>query len=162
MEKKIVLQYNFYDKDADVEDTYVPLLDAARKATEKSYAPYSEFKVGAAILLQNGEIVSGANQENASYPATLCAERITLGAVSSLYPHQKILAIAISYHKKDGDSFNPISPCGICRQVLAEFEHRQQQSIKVLLTGFPSDSPTILTPDVQTMLPFTFTKEDLH
>src|SRR5256885_950322 len=96
-------------------------------ATPRSLLPifdcaYSEFKVGAAVLLENGEIVSGSNQENASLPAGICAERVTLSAASSLHPNVAIVALAISAKASDSTLMEPVAPCGICRQTILEYE----------------------------------------
>src|SRR5580693_1220840 len=96
------------------------LLNEARKATRFAYAPYSRFRVSAVAGLANGKIISGTNQENASYPAGICAERVLLSSASSQYPGVAIETIAISYENENGGSRNPISPCGICRQSLQE------------------------------------------
>ena len=93
------------------------LIDAARQATERSYAPYSHFHVGAALLLENGEIITGCNQENAAFPVTICAERNALFTAGNLYPDVKIEAIAIAARNAQGFLSHPISPCGSCRQI---------------------------------------------
>ena len=98
------------------------LLDAARQATTNAYAPYSKFLVAAAARLDSGEIICGTNQENASYPAGICAERVLLSAIASQHRGAVITTIAISYQNQNGPSEKPISPCGICRQSLLEYE----------------------------------------
>lgn len=112
------------------------LADAAREATYKSYAPYSNFYVGAAILLSNDMIIQGSNQENAAFGAGTCAERTALFYVQSEHPNEKILAIAIAARGSDGNFTQcPISPCGICRQALIEAQTRTRESIKVIMCG---------------------------
>lgn len=135
------------------------LLQQARKATSLAYAPYSKFHVGAAIQLSNGIIVSGANQENASFPAGICAERVALATVSSQYPDSKIETIAISYDNKTGASDHPISPCGICRQSLAEREQRQHSPIKLVMGGMEGEVYIIET--VASLLPLAFSAGDM-
>lgn len=111
------------------------LIEAAKEATKKAYAPYSEFRVGAAVLLENGEIISGNNQENAAYPSGLCAERTTIFFANAVHPDQKILAIAIAAWHKGQFTKGVITPCGACRQVLLETENRFNSPIKVLMYG---------------------------
>lgn len=111
------------------------LIDAAKKATERSYAPYSCFSVGAAALLANGIVVTGTNQENAAYPSGLCAERTTLFYANSQYPDQAVLTLAIAACTKKDFIDMPIPPCGSCRQVILETEKRYKQPIRILLYG---------------------------
>jgi cytidine deaminase len=109
------------------------LLREAIKATDIAYAPYSHFHVGAAAMLVNGKTISGSNQENASYPVGLCAERVLLSAASSVYPGVAITTMAISYRPENGKSNRPISPCGVCRQTLVEYETLLKQPIRLIL-----------------------------
>ena len=111
------------------------LVDTAREATLRSYAPYSHFSVGAAALLENGETVSGTNQENAAYPSGLCAERTTLFYANSRYPTSAVLTLAIAARHAVGLLARPIPPCGACRQVMLETEQRFGRPITILLTG---------------------------
>lgn len=135
------------------------LLSDARKATQTAYAPYSHFQVGAMALLVNGKKVAGSNQENASYPVGLCAERVLLSAVSSLYPGIAIDTIAISYHNNHGNSNRPISPCGICRQTLYEYESRFSRPIRLLLGGM--DGKIFVIPQAGMLLPLQFSGDDM-
>ena len=111
------------------------LISAAKHATEKSYAPYSNFKVGAALLLENGEIISGNNQENAAYPSGLCAERVATFYANSVYPNDKVVAIAIAAWSNGKFTDDVITPCGGCRQVLLETENRFNSPMRVLMYG---------------------------
>jgi len=113
----------------------VELVDKAREATGNSYSPYSNFSVGAALLLENGEIITGSNQENAAYPSGLCAERVALFYANSQYPGVGIRHLVIAARSKTGFVKSPISPCGSCRQVMVEVEQRQQQPVQVWLVG---------------------------
>lgn len=132
------------------------LVDEARRATERSYAPYSHFHVGAAILLDNGEIVTGSNQENAAYPSGTCAERTTCYYAHSRYPDARFEAIAIAARGTDGHEVaSPISPCGACRQALLEYETLAGHDVRVILAGH--DRIYIL-PSVRSTLPFAFTE----
>ena len=112
------------------------LVDAAKEATWRSYSPYSNFSVGAALLLANGEVVTGANQENCAYPSGLCAERTAVFYANARYPDVPVLALCIAARNSSGEFCEmPVAPCGACRQVLSETEERFHTSIKVLLYG---------------------------
>src|SRR5664279_2513698 len=115
------------------------LLEAASVATGDAYAPYSGFRVGAAVRLSNGKIVSGSNQENASFPAGICAERVALSAASAVFPDLAVTSLALTYINDSGSGNRPISPCGICRQTLAEYEQRFGQSIRLVLGGISGE-----------------------
>jgi cytidine deaminase len=134
-------------------------LTAARNVTEKSYAPYSNFHVGAAAKMMNGEIVSGSNQENASFPVGICAERVLLGSAASNYPGIAIETMAISYQSKLVKSDHPISPCGMCRQALQEFESRVRKPIRLILGGMKGKIFVIKSAGL--LLPLAFTNEEL-
>ncbi|TWF38910.1 cytidine deaminase [Chitinophaga polysaccharea] len=136
MEKQqLHIDYIVYNDINGLEDADAWLLKEAREVTAHAYAPYSHFQVGAVIRLANGEIVAGTNQENASFPIGLCAERVALASAASVYPNVDIDTIAISYHNLKGDSGHPISPCGMCRQALAEYEMKQDGAIRLILGG---------------------------
>jgi len=111
------------------------LMQAALKSMESAYAPYSNFKVGAALLLDNGEIVSGNNQENAAYPSGLCAERVAIFYAGAKYPNQKILKMAIAASSDSKPTHVPVPPCGACRQSVLEYETKQKQKIEILFMG---------------------------
>lgn len=111
------------------------LIDSACEATQRSYAPYSRFYVGAAIELANGIIITGTNQENAAYPSGMCAERTALFYANSQFPDQPVKAIAIAARSDEGFTEKPITPCGACRQVLLETENRYGSHIRIYLYG---------------------------
>lgn len=135
------------------------LLQVAKAATLRSYAPYSHFRVGAAVALENGEIISGNNQENSSYPQGLCAERTTLFYASSRYPDTPVTTLCIAARDSSGEFTKvPISPCGGCRQVMLETEHRYGKSIKVMLYG--TDGIYILQ-SASDLLPVGFNQDSL-
>lgn len=136
------------------------LLREARLTTKNAYAPYSHFHVGAYALLMNGETVSGTNQENAAYPAGICAERTLMSTASVLYPGVGIDTIAISYHNLKGHSDRPISPCGICRQTFVEFQRRTGHPIRVILSGMEGKVQVI--EDAASLLPLVFTSDDMQ
>ena len=148
--------YNSIDE-LNLEDSM--LLRKAQKATEYSYAPYSKFRVGAVAKLSDGKIVSGANQENASFPAGICAERVLLSSVSSLHSDAYIETIAISYKNENGKSNHPISPCGICRQSLQEYEQRMKHPIRLILGGMEGE--IYILPNAAILLPLAFTSDEL-
>src|SRR5436309_10441734 len=121
-ENKFDFNYIVYDSIEELQEDEKWLLNEAREDTAQAYAPYSNFQVGAVAKMANGEIVAGSNQENASFPVGLCAERVLLASISSLFPRIPVDIIAISYKSDNQKSDHPISPCGICRQALQEFE----------------------------------------
>ena len=135
------------------------LLEAARQATENAYAPYSKFRVGAAIRLTNGHILTGSNQENASFPAGLCAERVTLSAASATFPGIAITDLALTYINESGTGNRPISPCGICRQTLAEYEQRFGRSMRLILGGISGE--IFILNRATDLLPFAFSSQEL-
>ena len=135
------------------------LLQEAREVTQHAYAPYSNFQVGAVARLANGEIVAGSNQENASFPVGLCAERVLLASAASIFPKIPIETMAISYHNNNGESNHPISPCGMCRQSLLEYESRVKNPIRLILGGMGGKVYIIDTAAM--LLPLSFTAEDL-
>ena len=135
------------------------LLQEARQVTALAYAPYSNFWVGAAARLISGEIVTGANQENASYPVGTCAERVLLGHAALRYPGDAIVTLAISYHPKGKSSHEPLFPCGMCRQALLEQELRFQRPIRLILSGL--DGPVQCVESAHSLLPFAFTGQGL-
>lgn len=134
------------------------LIEQAKEATQRSYAPYSRFSVGAAALLANGEIVTGSNQENAASPSGLCAERTTLFYANSRYPDQAVKTLAIAARNASGFTGKPISPCGACRQVLLETERRHGSPIRILLYG---TTEIYLTNGIDNLLPLSFSGEFL-
>ena len=134
------------------------LIETAKEATQKSYAPYSKFHVGAALLLEDGQIITGANQENAAYPVTLCAERTAIFYANAQFPSIPIQTIAIAAFV-NGDFTDEIcAPCGSCRQVISEVENRFGKSISVIMYG---KKQIYEVSSVQSLLPLSFGKENL-
>jgi cytidine deaminase len=129
------------------------LVDQAKAATAKAYAPYSNFKVGAAVLLENGEIVTGNNQENVAFPSGLCAERTTLFYANATYPNQAVKILAIAAYTEGDFLDRPISPCGACRQVILETEMRYNQQIKIILYG---QKEIYILDGIKNLLPLSF------
>jgi cytidine deaminase len=151
--------YVAYDSVDELNDADAWLVKEAREVTATAYAPYSNFNVGAVAKLANGEIVAGTNQENASYPVGICAERALLASAASLYPNIAIDTIAISYDNTRGESSRPISPCGMCRQALVEYEERVKQPIRLILSG--QDGKVFIIEKANALLPLSFGSTDL-
>lgn len=159
LDKKIEFTYQEYKNSSELNKEDAWLLNEARDVTQHAYAPYSKFQVGAVAKLTNGEIVAGSNQENASFPAGLCAERVLLASVSSIYPKIAIDTIAISYQGNGFTSDHPISPCGVCRQSLQEFEKRTHHSIRLILGGM--EGKVYIISRSSLLLPLAFTSDEL-
>lgn len=158
--KKINIDLQIYELESLEE--LVPeeqhLAKASKEAVKNAYAPYSKFNVGAAVLLENGEIISGTNQENAAFPSGMCAERVAMFYANSKYPEVPVKAIAVSAFYNNSYTEEPVPPCGACRQVLLESETRFKKPIKVLLV---SDDKITFTKNVKTLLPINFDEEFL-
>ena len=160
--KKITIttEYTLFDSFTELPIEIQNLLDQAIAARRKAYAPYSKFRVGAAILLDNGKIILGSNQENAAYPSGLCAERVALFQAGALYPDIKIQTLITSAASDTHTTTTPIPPCGACRQSIAEYEIRQDSPIEIFFTGetgevYKSDS-------LKNLLPLLFNKNLLE
>lgn len=155
MKEQKKIHINFWELDSwkELEQVDIDLLEKAIEACSAAYAPYSNFKVGASVLLENGEIVIGSNQENKAYPSGLCAERTTLFSASANFPDQKMKTLAIfaeSSFNEDGQ----LSPCGSCRQVMQEYEAKQNQEIRVLLMN--ADHKVLEFKSCSDLLPLAF------
>ena len=131
----IVADLDVYDSLEELPRDIRDLMKEAFAARDKSYSPYSKFRVGAALLLENGEVISGSNQENASYPAGLCAERTALFYAGAKYPEAKMLRMAISAKSLNHLVETPTPPCGSCRQAIAEYEMKQDRPIEIYFMG---------------------------
>ena len=129
------------------------LVDAAKEVLKGAYSPYSQFQVGAAILLKNNEIVCGSNQENVAYPSGLCAERTALFYANSKYPDQAIDTIAIAAFTKGAYTEQPITPCGACRQVILEAQNRYKHPIRIILYG---EKEIYIIEKITDLLPLSF------
>ena len=135
------------------------LMSKAVEVRKKAYAPYSKFRVGTALLLDNGEIVLGSNQENAAYPSGLCAERVAVFQAGAIYPDAKIVKLAVTAASDNNETKSPIPPCGACRQSISEYEFKQDSPIEIYFMGesgevYKSDS-------IKNLLPLTFDKNFL-
>jgi cytidine deaminase len=158
-EQKFEFEYEVYNDISELKKEDAELLIKARAVTKQAYAPYSNFFVGAFALLDNGQTVAGTNQENASYPVGICAERVLLGNAATLYPGVSIDTMAISYNSDEVPSDHPISPCGMCRQALLEYETRTKKPIRLILAGQKGKIYIVKT--IRFLLPFAFTSEEL-
>jgi cytidine deaminase len=155
MEKRqLHIAYLQYESPGDLPGQDQLLLESAKNALRLSYSPYSRFRVGAAALLTNGEIVEGANYENASYPLCLCAERAALAAAISKFPESPVQAMAVTVENNLQLVQRPATPCGACRQVLAETEIKNQQAIRLVLQG--QTGPVWVFESSRDLLPFGF------
>ena len=134
-EIELRLSFPVYEGAKDLDATARELIGQAASAASRAYAPYSQFRVGASILLDNGEVVVGNNQENLAYPSGLCAERVALFSARARFPEAQVLAIAIAAQAGKHQLKDPIYPCGACRQVLVEVESKQNSPIRVLMAG---------------------------
>ncbi len=154
----LTINYSMYDlSELTPEDR--ELVDKAMQMTEVSYAPYSNFHVGAALRLENGVIVGGCNQENAVYPVGLCAERVAVFSSQAQYPNTKILSLAIAARNTEGEFVTvPVSPCGSCRQVILEQEMRFKHPIRIILVG---QKGIFIFNSIKDLLPFAFSEDSL-
>jgi cytidine deaminase len=154
MLKKFEFEYETFADASALSKADQDLLEAARKATATAFAPYSNFKVGAAAKLNSGEIIVGSNQESASYPVGICAERTLLNSIGSQYPSASIQTLAVSYEPVGKASNEPLSPCGMCRQSILDFENRYQAPIRVILAGLEGE--VMVFKSGSDLLPFGF------
>lgn len=151
---KLVSEMTVYENRGEVPEDIAKLIAQAEEAAKKAYAPYSHFQVGAAILLNNGHVITGSNQENAVYPSGLCAERTTAFSASAQYPEVPFNRIAVTAINPVSPLKEPVSPCGSCRQVLFEYEQKFNQPIEVVLSG--EEGPVYHFKCVADLLPYTF------
>jgi len=157
--KDIHFSVEMYSSAEELTPADAALLSTARETTSHAYAPYSNFRVGAVAVMANGKMVAGTNQENASYPVGICAERVLLSCAATQYPSIRIDTIAISYDNRGGKSDHPISPCGICRQSLAEYEERVKHPIRLIMSGMEGE--VYILERASQLLPLSFTASDL-
>lgn len=158
-QRKLNILFEEYNSLQELSENDRHLLQEAMEATKTAYAPYSNFKVGAAVLLDNGIIVKGSNQENAAYPSGLCAERVALFSAGSQHPGVKIKAIAVTAFLNNELTPHPVSPCGDCRQVMAECEHRYRTDIRFIMID--TNKKILIAENVKSLLPFMFSSDSL-
>jgi cytidine deaminase len=151
------IEYFDHIEDLDNESKY--LVHKAKEATAHSYSPYSKFQVGAALILEDGTVVTASNQENASYPLCMCAERIALYSAATQFPQKTIVKMAVVAHKKNHKELAAATSCGACAQVMLEFETRQKKPIEVIMFG--PRGKWVKCSRTAMLLPLGFTKESL-
>ena len=156
--KKLEITYSEYSSVDELPQNDANLLNAAVEALNGSYAPYSNFNVGAAVQLDNGVIVKGSNQENIAYPSGLCAERTALFSAHANYPQNKIVSIALTSSQNGLLLATPPFPCGACRQVMAQTQTRNGSPLKIIIGG--SDKILVFN-SVESLLPFIFASEEV-
>jgi len=132
---KIFTEISVFEDITELSAEDQKLMEQAIAIREMAYAPYSHFRVGAALLLEDGIVVTGNNQENAAYPSGMCAERVAIWAAGSQYPDKKILKMAITARSENHKLEEPIPPCGACRQAIAEYEIKQDKNIEIYFMG---------------------------
>ncbi len=159
--RKITLNTFIYEYDTidELNKEDRGLLEQAKEAANLAYAPYSKYRVGAAVLLTNGVVFTGNNQENVAYPSGLCAERVAAFAASSKYPDVPFKSIAITAKSNNFEINTPVTPCGACRQVLAEFEKRHNNKIRVILMG--ETGKIQIVESIEDILPLMFNADSL-
>ena len=156
---EIITSIYEYDDISECSTQTQELMVEAVTAREKAYAPYSQFQVGAALLLENRKIITGSNQENASYPAGLCAERTAIFYAGAKYPNLKIISLAITASPVDKDNTKAVPPCGSCRQAIAEYEQKQKSPISVYFMG--KSGKVKMVKSLLSLLPLAFSDEFL-
>ena len=161
MIKETVVKYNYYPTEQDIPNDELMLIEEALKARENAHAPYSKFMVGASILMEDGTVVTGNNQENAAYPSGLCAERTAIYHAGAMYPKLKIMKLAVVGGLKDCPTDTPVAPCGACRQAILEYAQKQGSPIEIIFAGTVS-APAIKVNDIENLLPFCFGKDFLN
>jgi cytidine deaminase len=158
--KKLDLNIFLYEYNLqELDNTDIHLLEKAKQACNNAYAPYSNFCVGAAIMLANGNIILGSNQENAAYPSGMCAERTAIFAAGANNPGVTINTIVVTACKQNTNIYIPVSPCGACRQAILEYEVKQQSPIRIILMG--EDDSIYISPSISNLLPIQFSAQQL-
>jgi len=154
--KKITINTSatIYDNIDELSTEDKSLMQEAVEAREKAYAPYSKFKVGAALELENGKIITGNNQESAAYPSGMCAERVAIWKAGSSYPKMKIKKMTISASSQNYKVNKPVGPCGACRQTMLDYEVNQKEPIQIIFMG--EFGEVIKTESLVSLLPFSF------
>lgn len=155
----IVTEFEVYNSAKDLDKKDAELLLTAQKMVKTAYAPYSEFQVGAAILMENGKIVTGNNQENAAYPSGLCAERVAIFYAGAQYPNMAVKTIAVAVKSKNVVIKEPVSPCGACRQTIAEYENKSGKPIRIIMSG--EKGQIYIAKSIESLLPLMFSKKYL-
>ena len=152
--EQFICPYQVYDSLAELPKKDAELMRLAHEATKNSYAPYSNFYVGAAVRLANGEIVTGNNIENAAYPSGLCAERVAMFGAMAKFPGVAFEALAVTAHSQTKVIAEPVAPCGACRQVMVEVEQLSKRPLRVMCQG--QEGPIMVFEGVESLMPFIF------
>ena len=155
--KNLSFTYLEYESIEELSQSDRELMELARNAVESAYAPYSHYKVGAAVKMKNGNIITGSNQENMAFPSGLCAERVALFAATAANPGIPVMAIAVTSKSLQFPVNKPVTPCGSCRQAMIEYEMLSEEKIRVILMG--ETGKVLIIEGIDTLLPFSF-KED--
>ena len=158
-ELTISTTFKIYEQLSELPSAVFSLMESAVSARNNAYSPYSKFNVGAALLLENKEIITGSNQENASYPSGLCAERTAIYFAGAKYPEEKIIRMAISASSKIHTTITPIPPCGACRQTISEYENKQNHPIEIYFMG--ESGKVVRSNSLANLLPLGFDKSVL-
>ncbi|MCB0805700.1 MAG: cytidine deaminase [Bacteroidales bacterium] len=158
-EINLPISYFEYDHPEELSNEDQELLQKAEQIASNAYAPYSGFFVGSAVLLENGEIYAGSNQENVAFPSGLCAERVALFYATSRYPDIPVKSIAITAKSGEFVVKDPVTPCGACRQVMAEIEIRFDNPIRLILKG--ATNKVLVVKGINNMLPLMFQAKEL-
>ncbi|WP_396147571.1 cytidine deaminase [Flavobacterium sp.] len=158
-EINITTTFKVFEDQTQLPENIQSLVQQAIEIRKKAYAPYSHFRVGAAIALDNGKIVLGSNQENAAYPSGLCAERVAIYQAGAIYPDAKIVTIAISAASDSNPTLTPIPPCGSCRQSIAEYEFKQDAPIEIYFMG--ESGEVYKSNSINNLLPLSFNSTSL-
>lgn len=153
-EVKIETTLQVYDSISNLPEDIQQLMNSAIDARNNAYSPYSKFDVGAAVLLDNGKVISGSNQENASYPSGLCAERTAIYYAGATYPKAKMLKMALTASSQNQQTLKPIPPCGACRQAIAEYEIKQDNPIEIYFMGVKGK--VVKSKSLANLLPLVF------
>lgn len=155
----ITTQFSVFDSLTELSSEIQNLMEQAVAVRKNAYAPYSKFRVGTALILDNGKIILGSNQENAAYPSGLCAERVAIFHAGAVYPDAKILKMAITAASDSNKTTTPIPPCGSCRQSIAEYEIKQDTPIEIYFMG--ETGAIYKSASLKNLLPFMFHKKFL-
>lgn len=158
--RRQLLEYEVHPNIDSLDAGDAELLAMARKATGDAYAPYSQFRVAACGRMANGAVLTGTNQENASFPAGICAERSLLALAAALHPGVPMVAMAISYQKEGGEGSVPVAPCGVCRQSIREFTDRTGAPIRLIMGGLQGEIHVLASADA--LLPLAFRSGNLR
>lgn len=159
VKKEINISVEEYPSINNLEASDKELMELAEHAINDAYAAYSHYRVGAALRLTNGKIITGNNQENAAYPSGLCAERVAIFYAKSQYPDENVEAIAISARADHFCIDDAVAPCGACRQVLAEYQNQQENPMRVIMKG--EKGPVVAVKSINDLLPLMFHAEEL-